>query len=227
MDIESARAILTAFSYAIEQQTDNKLSPEIANRLAATLGYSEKDLYILAESLRKQGLLDIQWGGDIALTQKAIELLQPKTTANIIHLEPGAIFAPKAVKILAQGAADHSISGVDTGGGNINVGDNNTVNSNNPIDQQQLQEFLSGLVEQLDETNKAKGEALQQTITELSHHLEHPITSEQKHVVENNLKKANGLLKQLRESSKNIQELLPYLHMAGTWLGVTAAKLFS
>jgi len=227
MNMESARTVLTAFNYAIEQQTDNKLSPKKANRLAAILGYSEKDLYTLAESLREQDLLEIQWGGNISLTQKAIEFLQPKTTANSIHLEPGAIYAPNAEKVLGHGAADHSISGVETGGGNFNVGDNNTVSPNNPIDHQQMQEFLSALVGQLDETNKAKGEALQRSITEISHHLEHPITSEQKPVVESELKKANGMLKQLGESSKNIHELLPYLQVAGTWLGVTAAKLFS
>jgi hypothetical protein len=226
--MESGRALLTAFCVEVEKRDGEPLTPARAEAIAVTLGYGEKEIFELAERLRKEELLDIRWGGIVALTEKGLDFLKPPQSSGPI-IDAWSIYAPNATKVLGQGATDNSISDVNTGGGHFIVGDNIKVDAEKTFaqrqDKAQVLNLFQQIVDQLDESQKAQGAELRQLVEGITASLARGSSPPGKSHLADDVKKANGLLAQLIKGAQQASVLWPYLQRAGTWLGVTAASL--
>jgi hypothetical protein len=103
--------IATSFLRSLDAVTSlsgsARLSADQVKVLGTALGLSDSDILILVEGLKKEGAIELHWGGEISLTaqgrDRAAGKVQP-TGGNIYNLGANAIFASGTSGPVGHGA---------------------------------------------------------------------------------------------------------------------------
>jgi hypothetical protein len=190
-DLELLRAL---YSASAATGSSEPLPAERVNELGALLALSEEDVFHLVERLRKEGLLEVQWGGKVVLTEKGKERVTGRTVAAV----PGSVsvifgnIGPGASPSVAVG--DHATAGPGaTGAGAVRI----------EVPRGDLAAALQALrlaQEELPPEAKAPARELQGELESIHEEMQRPEPDKPK--LEMHLARAEGLLGTINNISK-------------------------
>lgn len=109
--------LLQALHSALEWRGTGVLEPDRVTGLGAVLGLRPDETVEMAQRLRADGLIDFQWGGMVALTEKGRDRASGGSRAASIHLGNGAILVEAGVQISNSAVGPGAISGSAIGQG--------------------------------------------------------------------------------------------------------------
>lgn len=203
--------LLRGLHVALEASRSDALDAALITRMAESLGFHSQDVLTVAERLQADGLIQLRWGGGVALTDKGRVQASGRANQPSIQVGEGAVYVGGSVTNAAvgKGAMKDSVR-IESHG--IRLGE-----------LAAALELLRSTSADLKEEERVTAEELEVVVEGVLEEARQPTPEPPK--LEAHLDRAKGVLERLGSLAEAGGKLAPVLQLVRTGLGMAGLPL--
>ncbi|MBS9405381.1 hypothetical protein KG088_17360 [Halomonas sp. TRM85114] len=200
----NATVFLRALDSVMTLEDTQTLGAEGVNAISQSLGLSLETIPALMETLKREGLVDLQWGGTVSLTAKGRDLAEGKTKGRAIQIEGGV--GQGAIVVVDSPGAVARAEAMGSGAQRVEYRANTGLAVADLVALlNEVRRLTPQLESEAQPVAQELGAALEDTLKEAKQ------PTPDKASLEQHLERATGLMERLRKISEAVLKLVPVL----------------